>query len=114
MEPTTATSSRPLACVVMAGGMGTRMKSKRTKVLHRLCGRTILGWVLAAAREADADPLVVVTPREAEDVRKELRNDERPAIQHPALGTGHAVQCGMEELQGFEGDVLVVSGDTPL
>jgi bifunctional UDP-N-acetylglucosamine pyrophosphorylase/glucosamine-1-phosphate N-acetyltransferase len=114
MEPTTATPSRPLACVVMAGGMGTRMKSKRTKVLHELCGRAILDWVLAAAREADADPLVVVTPREAQDVRDLVGADARPAIQHPALGTGHAVQCGMAELEGFEGDVLVVSGDTPL
>ena len=79
MKPTTATPSRPLACVVMAGGMGTRMRSKRTKVLHPLCGRPILGWVLAAARDADADPLVVVTPPEAEDVRALLGDDARAA-----------------------------------
>ena len=100
MEPTTATPSRPLACVVMAGGMGTRMRSKRTKVLHPLCGRPILGWVLAAARDADADPLVVVTPQDAEDVRALLGEDARAAIQEPALGTGHAVQCGSRSWRG--------------
>src|SRR5690606_5226408 len=88
--------------------------SKLPKVLHRLCGRPILGWVLAAAREADADPLVVVTPPDADEVRELLGDDAVPVVQPEARGTGHAVQCGLEALGDFEGDVLVVSGDTPL
>jgi bifunctional UDP-N-acetylglucosamine pyrophosphorylase/glucosamine-1-phosphate N-acetyltransferase len=113
MDPT-AQTSRPLACVVMAGGRGTRMRSALPKVLHALCGRPILGWVLAAARDASAERVVVVTPPEAEEVRALLGDDAIAAVQPVARGTGHAVQCGLQALEGFAGDVLVVSGDTPL
>jgi bifunctional UDP-N-acetylglucosamine pyrophosphorylase/glucosamine-1-phosphate N-acetyltransferase len=106
--------ARGLACIVMAGGKGTRMRSTLPKVLHATCGRPILGWVLEAAREAGASRLVVVTPPDADDVRALLPDDAIAAIQHEARGTGDAVRCGMAELEGFEGDVLVVSGDTPL
>ena len=110
-----APDARPLACVVMAGGKGTRMRSALPKVLHPLCGRPILGWVLAAAREAGAETLVVVTPPEAEAVRALVAGDATAAVQPEARGTGHAVQVGVEALPaGFAGDVLVVSGDTPL
>jgi bifunctional UDP-N-acetylglucosamine pyrophosphorylase/glucosamine-1-phosphate N-acetyltransferase len=106
--------ARGLACIVMAGGKGTRMRSTLPKVLHAACGRPILGWVLEAAREAGASRLVVVTPPDADDVRTLLPDDAIAAIQPEARGTGDAVRCGMAELEGFEGDVLVVSGDTPL
>jgi bifunctional UDP-N-acetylglucosamine pyrophosphorylase/glucosamine-1-phosphate N-acetyltransferase len=106
--------ARGLACIVMAGGKGTRMRSTLPKVLHATCGRPILGWVLEAAREAGASRLVVVTPPDADDVRALLPDDAIAAIQREARGTGDAVRCGMAELEGFEGDVLVVSGDTPL
>ncbi|CAA9552073.1 MAG: N-acetylglucosamine-1-phosphate uridyltransferase / Glucosamine-1-phosphate N-acetyltransferase [uncultured Thermoleophilia bacterium] len=99
----------------MAGGKGTRMRSARTKVLHPVCGRPILGWVLEAARQAGASPLIVVTPPEAEEVRALLGADAIPVVQPEARGTGHAVQCGLAALPAaFDGDVLVVSGDTPL
>ena len=61
--------ARALACIVMAGGKGTRMRSALPKVLHATCGRPILGWVLEAAREAGASRLVVVTPPDADEVR---------------------------------------------
>jgi bifunctional UDP-N-acetylglucosamine pyrophosphorylase/glucosamine-1-phosphate N-acetyltransferase len=111
----TGPGARPLACIVMAGGKGTRMRSARTKVLHPVCGRPILGWVLEAARQAGAAPLVVVTPPEADEVRALLDAGTVAAVQPEARGTGHAVQCGLAALPaGFDGDVLVVSGDTPL
>ncbi len=110
-----APDPRPLACIVMAGGRGTRMKSARTKVLHPVCGRPILGWVLEAARQAGAQSLVVVTPPDAVEVHALLGADAVAAVQPEARGTGHAVQCGLAALpEGFSGDVLVVSGDTPL
>jgi bifunctional UDP-N-acetylglucosamine pyrophosphorylase/glucosamine-1-phosphate N-acetyltransferase len=106
--------ARALACIVMAGGKGTRMRSALPKVLHATCGRPILGWVLEAAREAGASRLVVVTPPDADEVRDLLPEDAIAAIQPEARGTGDAVRCGMEQLADFDGDVLVVSGDTPL
>jgi bifunctional UDP-N-acetylglucosamine pyrophosphorylase/glucosamine-1-phosphate N-acetyltransferase len=106
--------ARGLACIVMAGGRGTRMRSTLPKVLHATCGRPILGWVLEAAREAGASRLVVVTPPDADEVHALLGDDAIAAIQPEARGTGDAVRCGMAALQDFEGDVLVVTGDTPL
>lgn len=111
---TNDSGARALACIVMAGGKGTRMRSALPKVLHPTCGLPILGWVLEAAREAGASRLVVVTPPDADDVRALLPDDAIPAIQPEARGTGDAVRCGMEQLADFDGDVLVVSGDTPL
>ena len=84
--------ARALACIVMAGGKGTRMRSALPKVLHATCGRPILGWVLEAAREAGASRLVVVTPPDADEVRALLPDDAIAAIQVEALGTGDAVR----------------------
>ena len=106
--------ARGLACIVMAGGKGTRMRSTLPKVLHPTCGRPILGWVLEAAREAGASRLVVVTPPDADEVRALLGDDAIAAVQPEARGTGDAVRCGMAALDDFDGDVLVVTGDTPL
>jgi bifunctional UDP-N-acetylglucosamine pyrophosphorylase/glucosamine-1-phosphate N-acetyltransferase len=97
----------------MAGGKGTRMRSALPKVLHPVCGRPILAWVLDAARAAGAGRLVVVTPPEDDGVEAVLDGAQR-VVQPEALGTGDAVTWGMGVLNGFEGDVLVVSGDTPL
>jgi bifunctional UDP-N-acetylglucosamine pyrophosphorylase / glucosamine-1-phosphate N-acetyltransferase len=105
--------TRGLACIVMAGGKGTRMRSALPKVLHPVCGRPILSWVLDAARTAGARELVVVTPPEDDAIDAVLDGASR-VIQPEARGTGDAVTCGMRVLDGFEGNVLVVSGDTPL
>ena len=65
MTPPDRTADRPLACVVMAGGKGTRMRSALPKVLHPIWGRPLLGWVIAAVREAGAERVVVVVPPDA-------------------------------------------------
>ncbi len=109
-EPVT----RRLACIVMAGGKGTRMRSAVPKVLHELCGRTILAWVLDAARSAGADELVVVTPPELTGVDALLGGDAGRVVQATPRGTGDAVRCGLEGLSTLDCDVLIVSGDTPL
>ena len=114
MSTASRTADRPLACIVMAGGKGTRMRSALPKVLHPIWGRPLLGWVIAAVREAGAERVVVVVPPDAADAVAAVAGDAETVIQHDQLGTGDAVRCAMPPLEGFTGDVLIVSGDTPL
>lgn len=94
------------------------MKSATPKVLHELCGRSLVGHVLAAARELDPENLVVVVGHAREKVTAHLNDidpDVRTAVQAEQNGTGHAVRMGLEELGGVvDGTVVVVCGDTPL
>src|SRR5579884_333512 len=99
-----------LAAVVMAGGLGTRMRSATPKHLHPLLGRRMVDWVLAAAAPLGADPLVVVASPETSSGY----DGARVVVQQEARGTGDAVATAREALDGFAGDVLVLSGDTPL
>ncbi|MFF4587725.1 bifunctional UDP-N-acetylglucosamine diphosphorylase/glucosamine-1-phosphate N-acetyltransferase GlmU [Streptomyces sp. NPDC001388] len=109
---------RPAAVVVLAAGEGTRMKSATPKVLHELCGRSLVGHVLAAARELDPENLVVVVGHAREKVTAHLAEvdaDVRTAVQEEQNGTGHAVRIALEQLGGgVDGTVVVVCGDTPL
>ncbi|MFJ7903403.1 bifunctional UDP-N-acetylglucosamine diphosphorylase/glucosamine-1-phosphate N-acetyltransferase GlmU [Streptomyces sp. NPDC096198] len=109
---------RPAAVVVLAAGEGTRMKSATPKVLHDICGRSLVGHVLAAARELEPEHLVVVVGHAREKVGAHLAEidpDVRTAVQAEQNGTGHAVRMGLEELGGaVDGTVVVVCGDTPL
>ncbi|MFF5184067.1 bifunctional UDP-N-acetylglucosamine diphosphorylase/glucosamine-1-phosphate N-acetyltransferase GlmU [Streptomyces sp. NPDC000345] len=109
---------RPAAVVVLAAGEGTRMKSATPKVLHELCGRSLVGHVLAAARELDPENLVVVVGHAREKVTAHLAEVDasvRTAVQEEQNGTGHAVRIALEQLGGgVEGTVVVVCGDTPL
>ena len=114
MSTASRTADRPLACIVMAGGKGTRMRSALPKVLHPIWGRPLLGWVIAAVREAGAERVVVVVPPDAAEAVAAVAGDAETVIQHDQLGTGDAVRCAMPPLEGFTGDVLIVSGDTPL
>lgn len=107
----------PVQCaLILAAGKGTRMKSSLVKVLHEVAGRPMLGWPLAAAREAGAEEIVVVTGHQADRVRACLaaENGVSIALQEEQLGTGHAVACAMPELEKQEGSVLILCGDTPL
>ncbi len=109
--------SRPAAVMVLAAGEGTRMKSRSPKVLHSLCGRTMLGHVLAAARELDPDELVVVVGHGRDEVSTEVGEQvpqARVVVQEEQLGTGHAVRMITEALGVFRGTVLVTYGDMPL
>ncbi|MEO1531774.1 MAG: bifunctional UDP-N-acetylglucosamine diphosphorylase/glucosamine-1-phosphate N-acetyltransferase GlmU [Pseudomonadota bacterium] len=114
--------NRPLAIVVLAAGAGTRMRSERPKVLHEIAGRSMLGHVLATAAALAPERLALVTGVGAEAVAAEGKaalaalGAPAPAICHQAerRGTGHAVMQAAPALEGFEGDVLVLYGDTPL
>ncbi|MFC3994811.1 bifunctional UDP-N-acetylglucosamine diphosphorylase/glucosamine-1-phosphate N-acetyltransferase GlmU [Nocardiopsis sediminis] len=113
--------SRPAAVIVLAAGEGTRMKSRRPKVLHEICGRSMLGHVLAAAAESGPERTVVVVGHGREQVTSHLK-DTAPgvttALQDRQNGTGHAVRMAVEELQAqgvaLSGTVLLTYGDTPL
>ena len=98
-----------LAAVIMAGGLGTRMKSSLVKHLHPILGRRMVDWVVEAARPLGADPLVVVASPATADAFTGLP----VAVQEEALGTGDAVRSAREAV-GNADEVLVLSGDTPL
>src|SRR5205809_778016 len=105
-------SDTQLAALVMAGGLGTRMRSAVPKHLHPILGRRMVDWVIETGRETGASPLVVVASPAARD---EFGAEALViAIQDEPLGTGDAVRSARDALAGFEGDILVLSGDTPL
>jgi len=99
-----------LAAVVMAGGLGTRMRSATPKHLHPILGRRMVEWVFEAARPLSPRKLVVV----ASPTTADAFTDVEVAIQERALGTGDAVRAARPVLDGAADDVLVLSGDTPL
>jgi bifunctional UDP-N-acetylglucosamine pyrophosphorylase/glucosamine-1-phosphate N-acetyltransferase len=99
-----------IAAVVMAAGLGTRMHSATPKHLHPLLGRRIVDWVIAAARDAGAQPIVVVASPQTRDAFEGVD----VAVQTEPLGTGDAVRAAQAQLGSSAGDVLVLSGDTPL
>ena len=102
----------PLAAVLMAGGLGTRMRSAVPKHFHLVLGRPMIDWIVEAGRGAGADPIVVV----ASPATEERFEDSGlvVAVQQPPLGTGDAVRSAREALAGHDGDVLILSGDTPM
>jgi bifunctional UDP-N-acetylglucosamine pyrophosphorylase / glucosamine-1-phosphate N-acetyltransferase len=112
------TDARPAAVVVLAAGEGTRMRSATTpKVLHPLCGRTMLGHVVAAARELQPEHLVVVVGHAREQVTAALGELDPAAVavvQEQQNGTGHAVRVALAGLPELAGTVVVVPGDAPL
>lgn len=104
--------------IVLAAGQGTRMKSALPKVLHHLCGRPMLDWVLEAAFGAGADDAIAVVGHERERVAAHLAKTYgdrvRTAVQAEQNGTGHAVMCALPELRADAERVLILYGDTPL
>jgi bifunctional UDP-N-acetylglucosamine pyrophosphorylase / glucosamine-1-phosphate N-acetyltransferase len=109
--------SRPVAVIVLAAGEGTRMKSQVPKVLHALCGRSMLGHALAAASELHPERLVVVAGHQREQVAAEAER-QAPGVtivtQQPQNGTGHAVRMVTEALGTLNGPVIVTYADMPL
>jgi bifunctional UDP-N-acetylglucosamine pyrophosphorylase/glucosamine-1-phosphate N-acetyltransferase len=105
------------ACVILAAGQGTRMKSPLPKVLHRVGGRAMVDWVIDAAQAMGCDPIVVVISPAAPALRAHVAarlGEAAIAVQEQALGTGHAVLAAKAALAGFGGDVLVNYADGPL
>ena len=105
-----------LHVVVLAAGKGTRMKSARPKVLHRIAGRPMIEYTLANAATLAPQSMVVVIGHEASTVQSALAG--RPGltfvVQEPQLGTGHALLTTEPILAGKTGTVVLLSGDAPL
>ncbi|MBB1491360.1 bifunctional UDP-N-acetylglucosamine diphosphorylase/glucosamine-1-phosphate N-acetyltransferase GlmU [Paracoccus sp. MC1854] len=109
-------TERAVALIVLAAGQGSRMLSDLPKVLHRLGGVPLVGHALAAGRSLDPERVIVVAGHGAEAVTKavgRLNPEARIAIQPEQLGTGHAVAQALPLLEGFDGKVVVLYGDTP-
>jgi bifunctional UDP-N-acetylglucosamine pyrophosphorylase / glucosamine-1-phosphate N-acetyltransferase len=104
-----------LAIIVLAAGKGTRMKSDTAKVLHPVAGLPMLFYPLEIARAFFPQKLVVVVGHQAGQVEQAFGSDDLIfAHQEEQLGSGHAVAVTGEQLSGFDGTVLIMSGDVPL
>jgi bifunctional UDP-N-acetylglucosamine pyrophosphorylase/glucosamine-1-phosphate N-acetyltransferase len=110
-------AERPPSVIVLAAGGGTRMKSAMPKMLHEICGRPLLGHVLAAVNALRPESIVVVVGHGREQVGpyvEQTEPDSLLAVQDQQLGTGHAVQVGLAAVPQSAGTALVTTGDTPL
>ncbi|MBU2958235.1 bifunctional UDP-N-acetylglucosamine diphosphorylase/glucosamine-1-phosphate N-acetyltransferase GlmU [Paracoccus sp. 1_MG-2023] len=109
-------SENAVAVVILAAGQGSRMQSDLPKVLHRLGGAPLVGHALSGARSLEPEQVIVVTGHGSEAVTRavaKLDPDAQCVLQSEQLGTGHAVQQALPQLEGFQGKVVILYGDTP-
>ena len=109
-------ANRAAKSLILAAGMNVRMKSARSKVVHEVCGRPILEYVLEACREAGIPEQIVVVGSRRDQVMEAFAGakDITWVVQEPQEGTAHAVMVAQEALAGFEGDLVVLMGDAPM
>ena len=104
--------------IILAAGKGTRMKSDLPKVLHTIFDKTLVGYVIEAVNKTGlVDENFVIVGHQAERVEEYVKQNclnSKTVVQSPQLGTGHAVSMVLPYLEGFEGDVVILCGDTPL
>jgi bifunctional UDP-N-acetylglucosamine pyrophosphorylase/glucosamine-1-phosphate N-acetyltransferase len=103
-----------LAVIILAAGKSTRMKSAIPKVLHPICGRPMLGFVLDLVRELRINRVIAVLGHKHEEVRRHLPAGIKVAVQKRLLGTADAVQTALSNFKNFQGTVLVLYADNPL
>jgi len=105
-----------LTAIILAAGKSTRMKSKRSKVLHEVCGKPMLDFVLQACFGAGCHKVMVVVGHGKDEVIAQFGHDKRITWveQTEQLGTGHAAKMAEPLLQGVKGDVFILTGDGPL
>ena len=102
--------------VILAAGKGTRMKSETPKVLHKIMDKTLLGYVLDSVKNITDENFVIVG-HHAEEVEKFVKdnyNTSKTVLQSPQLGTGHAVSMVCPALKDYDGQVIILCGDTPM
>jgi len=105
---------KELAVIILAAGKSTRMKSDLPKVLHPICARPMLGYVLDLVKSLKPKQVVTVLGHKQELVRKVIPSGVKIVIQKKLIGTADAVKTGLSALKSFKGTVLVLYGDTPL
>ena len=115
MESTEMESSSTLAVIIMAAGKGTRLKSRRPKVLHEIGGKPLLLHVIAAAgRVARPEDIYAVVGHQADRVKSAVAATGIRFVDQPEQrGTGHAIQCARDAIAAYD-NILVLSGDVPL
>jgi len=106
-------SSCPIATIVLAAGMGTRMKSDLPKVMHEIAGQPMISQVLSSVGELSPNPVVVVVSPHM-DIVSQTVEPANTVVQEKPLGTGHAVASALDQLKNFDGDVLILFGADPL
>ncbi|MGN0395872.1 MAG: sugar phosphate nucleotidyltransferase [Coprococcus sp.] len=102
-----------IKAVILAAGKGTRMKSDKPKVVHKVLGKPMVFYSIKAAKEAGADEICVIVGYKADEVKECITDEVSYAVQEEQLGTGHAVKCAADFI-GNTGDVIILCGDTPL
>jgi len=115
-RPAVAARRRDLCAMVLAAGLGKRMHSRTSKLVHAIAGRPMVRHVVEAAKSAGVQRTIVVVGNQADDVRGAVGDDDKRiafAFQKEQLGTGHAVLSADRQLAGFEGDILILNGDLP-
>ncbi len=105
-----------IAVVILAAGLGTRMKSNKAKVLHNVCGKPMINYVAETARKIAGNNVVLVVGNQADKVRRTV-SELGPfsfAYQKKQLGTGHAVLCALPHIPDRCREVVILCGDVPL
>jgi bifunctional UDP-N-acetylglucosamine pyrophosphorylase/glucosamine-1-phosphate N-acetyltransferase len=105
---------RDLISIILAAGEGKRMKSKHSKVTHRICGKTLIEHVVDEVAQLDVEKQIVIVGHRADQVQKILGEKVEYVVQEEQNGTAHAVLQAYESYRNHEGDVLILCGDTPL
>ncbi|MCO6183416.1 bifunctional UDP-N-acetylglucosamine diphosphorylase/glucosamine-1-phosphate N-acetyltransferase GlmU [Leuconostoc fallax] len=100
--------------IILAAGMGSRMKSEIPKVLHEVAGKAMIDWVLDAVTPIQPNQLITVIGTGAERVADHMGDHSKFVLQKQQLGTGHAVRQTEDELKNEDGVTLIMSGDTPM
>lgn len=103
-----------LMSIILAAGEGKRMKSKNSKVVNKIFGKTLIDWVYTAVEDAGINDNIIVVGHRAEQIKETMGNKVKYAVQSEQLGTGHAVMQAAQYLKDKEGYVFVLHGDTPL
>lgn len=112
-------SSYPLATIILAAGLGTRMKSSIPKVLHKIYGKSIIHYVVDSIKQLKSENNIVVIGPKGDEIKNAIANYHEGypvtfAVQKEPKGTADAMKAAVQKLNGFSGTVLVLSGDTPL
>ncbi len=105
-----------IAVVILAAGMGTRMKSNKAKVLHAVCGKPMVHYVVDTAQKVAGSNVILVVGHQADEVRRTVSQQGTFYIAHQTeqLGTGHAVLCALPHIPDPCQEVVILCGDVPL
>jgi UDP-N-acetylglucosamine diphosphorylase/glucosamine-1-phosphate N-acetyltransferase len=105
-----------VAVIILAAGMGTRMKSDKAKVLHEIVGQPMIIYVVETAQKVAGDNVIVVIGHQAQTVRESLTGHRNLifVLQEKQLGTAHAVKCALPQIPAHCQEVVILCGDVPL